>query len=675
VSGLNQTSAVDSVDGTIVMRSKATGREIVIYPEFTAACVQFLAEKEREDAEYQKYWAGALVSVCEACGSPALLADIRANDRLDPLAEWLMPFGDTDGLKLFREVLRASNTFDGVPASDVEQIMFDVWNEHHESPGDWRDLILHVRKLEGDEPPPPQLKIGTVPEASHLATDQMNAARLAALYAGKEIISAAGDFYVYNGRHWERNERKAMEYGAQLSRVVRDEAQAAREKFESMAALNPDGKKLEATVRRDMSKLEDNLRATADGLAMVDALYKAEALEKWAKSCEMRTNIHNAVELLRALATIDADLFDQNPALLNCQNGTVNLRSGRLRPHSPQDLITQCAPVDYDPNAKAPLFEKFVKELLGAERARFLQRWLGYSATGETREHKLLLHIGEGANGKSTLIEVIEDVLGSYTHTAPRGMLTDSRGDDRHPTEIADLFRRRLVTSAESEDNATLRESFVKLVTGGDRLTGRYMGKDFFSFSPTHKLQLLTNHKPNIKGSDHGIWRRIILLHYTVKFGTEAEIAAGRATQLRDPTLKDALLAEREGIFAWLVRGAIDWYRDGLQPPASVLEASEAYRLEQDRIAQFVHECCVLAPDTWSPFSGAFVGLYPAYCGWCRESGYLALGMRRFVDELARVVPKFRKAEKKLNVDGVRKTVNGAFGVKVNLADANGDLV
>jgi phage/plasmid-associated DNA primase len=111
-----------------------------------------------------------------------------------------------------------------------------------------------------------------------------------------------------------------------------------------------------------------------------------------------------------------------------------------------------------------------------------------------------------------------------------------------------------------------------------------------------------------------------------------------------------------------------------------VLEASEAYRLEQDRIAQFVHECCVLAPDTWSPFSGAFVGLYPAYCGWCRESGYLALGMKRFVDELARIVPRFRKAERKLTCDGVRKTVNGAFGVKVNLAEpstsvANGDLV
>jgi putative DNA primase/helicase len=172
-----------------------------------------------------------------------------------------------------------------------------------------------------------------------------------------------------------------------------------------------------------------------------------------------------------------------------------------------------------------------------------------------------------------------------------------------------------------------------------------------------------------------------------VKFGTDEEIAAGRATKLRDRSLKKALLAEREGIFAWIVRGAIDWYRDGLRPPRSVLEANESYRMEQDRVGQFVRECCIIEADTWSPFSGAMTGLYPAYRSWCGESGYQALGMKRFVDELARVVPRFRKAEKKLTVGDVRKTVNGAYGLRVNLSgwaaevpqsgppSANGDLV
>jgi putative DNA primase/helicase len=669
-------------DGTIVMRDKLTDAMLLtISPADTAAMATWRADSERAEAEYRNYWIAALELMRSARDSAALLADIKVNGRLEEIAASMAGHAfDIDARILFRELVQNSGALDGL---DADYAITQIWEEACAAPGDWRWFVKHVRALDaGGEPPKPgeSLTVGAVPETSHLTTDQMNAARLAAHFGGKELIANAGSFYVWQGTHWERDSGDATRYGAQLSRIVGEEARGWREKFEALAAQNPDGKKLEATVRRDMSKLEDSLRATSQGRDMVAALDKAEALEKWQRSCEMRTNISNALGLLRDLLTVDANRFDRDPALFNCLNGTIDLRSGRIKPHDPKDLITRCAPVNYKPNSKAPRFENFLNEVLDPERAKFAQYWFGYCLTGEVREHKILLHIGSGANGKSTLIESIENVMGSYAHTAPRGMLTDARGDERHPTEIADLFRKRLVTSGESEDNATLRESFVKLVTGGDRLTGRYMGKDFFSFSPTHKLQLLTNHKPNIKGSDHGIWRRLFLLNYHVQFGTAEEIASGRAMRLRDPTLKDALLAEREGIFAWLVQGAIDWYRDGLQPPASVLEASEAYRMEQDRVGQFVHECCALEPDTWSPFSGAFIGLYPAYGGWCRDSGYQALGLKRFVDELQRIVPRFRKAERKLTTDGVRKTVNGAFGVKVNLvapndSAANGDLI
>jgi putative DNA primase/helicase len=681
-----ETNAVNSAgavaDGTIVMRDKLTGTALAtITPADHAAIEKWLVDSERAEAEHQSYWGKALEAARSACSSPALLNDIRENDRLDELADWLMILGDTDGLKLFRETVIESGTLDG--CRDPEKIIFDAWNDHHASPGDWRGLILHVRALDagGGGPPNPgaSMTVGAVPEASHLATDQMNAARLAAHFGGKEIISAAGDFYVWKKTHWARDPGAATQIGAQLSRIVGEEAKGSRETFEALAAQNPDGKKLEATVRRDKSKLQDTLLETAQGRDMVRALEKAEALEKWAKQCEMRTNITNALGLLRDLLTVDANCFDRDPALFNCLNGTIDLRTGMIKPHDPKDLITHCAPVNYKPNAKSPRFKKFLEEILGPEPAKFMQSWSGYCLTGEVREQKVAVHIGEGGNGKTTLAEAIDNVMGSYAHTAPRGLLTAANGDDRHPTEIADLFRKRLVTASESEDNATLRESFVKQATGGDPLSGRHMGKDFFTFLPTHKLQLMTNHKPNIRGSDYGIWRRILLLNYHVRFGTAEEIAAGRATRLRDTTLRDALLAEREGIFAWLVQGAVGWYRDGLRPPSSVLEESEAYRMEQDRVGQFVHECCVLE-DTWSPFSGAFVGLYSAYGSWCRESGYQALGMKKFIDELARVVPRFRKAERKLNFDGVRKTVNGAYGVKVNIAGpndsvANGDLI
>ncbi len=132
---------------------------------------------------------------------------------------------------------------------------------------------------------------------------------------------------------------------------------------------------------------------------MVNALNKAEALERWQKSCEMRTNITNALGLLRDLLTVDPESFDRNPTLLNCQNGTVDLRTGRIKPHDPSDSITRCAPVNYVPTAQAPRFEKFLNEILDPERAKFVQRWFGYCVTGDVREQKMVLHIGEGSNG------------------------------------------------------------------------------------------------------------------------------------------------------------------------------------------------------------------------------------------------------------------------------------
>jgi putative DNA primase/helicase len=514
-------------------------------------------------------------------------------------------------------------------------------------------------------PPPSILPLGEiVPFTEHLCTDQKNAARLEAHFVGSHLIASAGSFYVFKGTHWERDNSEATRYGAKLPEIVGAEAAAARAKFNSMAAENPDGRKLEETVRRDMSKLEDNLRAIHP--EMVKALYQAETLEKWEKSCAMRTNQNNALLMLRDMVNVDADKFDRDPMLFNCRNGTVDLRTGELRPHDANDFITRCAPIDYNPKAKAPRFEQFLVEITDKERAAFLQRWFGYCATGDTREQKLLVHIGDGGNGKGTLIETVENVLGEYASTAPRGFLTAPHGDDRHSTEIANLHGCRMVTCHESEDGAPLREGFVKQVTGQDRLNGRYLYKEAFNFLPTHKLQLLTNHKPQIRGSDFGIWRRIAMVNYDVKFGSAEDVASGKATRVRDTALKASLLAEREGIFAWLVRGAIEWYANGLQPPASVLEAGEAYRLEQDRVGQFVTECCTLDPDAWAPFGGAFGGLYPAYTLWCRSSGYQALGKKRFIDELPRLIPKFRKAELKRTNNGARRSFDGAYGVKVN---------
>lgn len=317
-------------------------------------------------------------------------------------------------------------------------------------------------------------------------------------------------------------------------------------------------------------------------------------------------------------------------------------------------------------------------------RVRFLKRWFGYCATGETREANMVLHIGAGSNGKSTLVDTMHELLGKYAFTAPPGLLTSLTSADRHPTELAALQGKRLVTSHESDDGAVLREALVKQsISGGkDSITARFMRQDFFEFKPTHKVQLLTNYKPTVRGQDYAIWRRLLLVNYYEQFGTEEELQSKRVGHLADLGLARKLEAEREGIFRWLVEGAVEWYEDGLRPPESVIAAGREYQSEQDRIAQFVSECCIRDPSAWAPFGGPFGGLYPAYTHWCRQSGYQAMGINRFTNELSRVVPGFKRVTKETRRDGIRKNVKGAYGVRVNddmdgggSVEIGGDLV
>jgi putative DNA primase/helicase len=317
------------------------------------------------------------------------------------------------------------------------------------------------------------------------------------------------------------------------------------------------------------------------------------------------------------------------------------LRTGRLREHRAEDFITKLAPVAYDPSADAPRFRQFLNEIFVSDSSLigFLARWFGYAGTGSVREEKIVFHWGKGSNGKTTLIETIESVLGDYATTAPPGLLTAKNGDERHPAEIADLHGRRMVTASESEEGAKLREAFIKQTTGGDRLKGRRLYGQLYQFKPTHKLQLLTNHKPEIRGSDFAIWRRILLVPYTQKFGSQEQITNGDANRLGDPTLKEALKSELPGVLTWIVNGAREWYeRGGLRPPAVVLAASNDYRTEQDRVGEFIRECCRLDIAAWSPVSH----LYNSYQLWCNETGIHALSRRRFMSEIERSVPGYQ---------------------------------
>jgi len=466
-----------------------------------------------------------LADLRSALAHPALLEAAGANDVWSKVGYALLSLKETGRMLWFEFNINAANPRPGVQTPES-------WWEAHESQtpkSDFRAIFTMAQELGWQNPgaaPSPSSNtegvgfpivaasttdltpIGEVPRAHHLCTDQANANRIKDAF-GKKLISVAGRFHAWTGTHWAHDEGQAARYAAKLSNLVKVEAKAARGILdEALKVVDP--ALIEAAVKHPV---KNALGTSEAGAHILVKKAIVEALQNWSVQCEMKSTQDAAIGLLRKLLTVEVNKLDRDPWALNCLNGTVDLRTGELKAHDPSDYITRCVPVKFDPAAKAPRFECFLREIMGNDepRVRFLQRWFGYGATGDVREQKFVVHSGPGGNGKGTLLTAVTDVLGECVGTAAPGLLASTGGNERHPTEIADLFGRRMVTAHENDDVAVLREGFIKQATGGDKLKGRWMRGDFFEFSPTHKLQLLTNHRPQIKGQDFGIWRRILL--------------------------------------------------------------------------------------------------------------------------------------------------------------------
>ena len=273
----------------------------------------------------------------------------------------------------------------------------------------------------------------------------------------------------------------------------------------------------------------------------------------------------------------DVDALDADPWLLNVGNGTLDLRTGKLAPHDRRDRITKVIELDYAPDAPCPRFLRFMAEIQPAADMRaYVQRQAGYAATGVVAEQELMIPWGGGANGKSALVDALMHALGPYAGTAPDSLLT-ARQFSEHPTELADLQGKRFVVASETEEDAKLRVQLVKKLTGDERIKARRMRQDYFEFRRTHKLWLVTNNKPRIDEGTHAIWRRLRLVPFNVTIPADK----------RDPHLLGKLKDEAAGILAWIVRGCLDWQRDGMRPPAAVLEATRQYECESDRLADY----------------------------------------------------------------------------------------
>ncbi len=346
-----------------------------------------------------------------------------------------------------------------------------------------------------------------------------------------------------------------------------------------------------------------------------------KALAKHAMRSEAENRILAMVSLAKSEVPVLPEELDKDPMFLNVLNGTIDLRSGELREHRRGDLITKLAPVEYDPDAEAPTLEAFLERVLpGEELRRFVQRAAGYSATGDTSEQCMFIHHGPGANGKSTFQETLAAALGDYAMRTPTETLLVKRSGGV-PNDVARLKGARFVTASETEEGRRLAEPLIKDLTGQDTISARFMRAEWFDFKPTHALHLSTNHKPEIRGTDAAIWRRIRLIPWAVTIPTAEQ----------DKKLPEKLRAELPGVLAWIVRGCSAWLREGLKAPEAVRRATMGYRAEMDVLAAFLADCCVRGENE-EEFAGE---LWGAWKRWSEETGEQQGTQKRFGGRLA----------------------------------------
>jgi putative DNA primase/helicase len=337
----------------------------------------------------------------------------------------------------------------------------------------------------------------------------------------------------------------------------------------------------------------------------------------WAAKSHDLVRLRHMVTLAQSRCSVRLEQFDAEPWKLNCATHVVDLITGELLPQDPANLMRKLAPVVFDPDAECPTFLRFLDRVFDGDQGliEFVQRAIGYSLTGNTDAQCLFVLVGNGANGKSTLIRVIQDLLGDYAQQTPMETLMVSRSG-AIPNDVARLEGARFVAATEAEAGQRLAEAKIKQLTGGDKIPARFLYGEIFEFIPQFKLWLATNRLPEVRGTDDGIWRRFQVIPFNVKI-PEAE---------RDPGLAEKLRAELSGILNWAVAGCLEWQKGGLRAPQRVGEATKDYRVGMDVVAQFIEDCCVLEPKTEETAKA----LYDSYTGWCQSNGEQPISKREF---------------------------------------------
>ncbi|GAA2609759.1 phage/plasmid primase, P4 family [Actinomadura fulvescens] len=386
-------------------------------------------------------------------------------------------------------------------------------------------------------------------------TDTLRAHALVAFARGRIKYAPGLGYHVWNGRRWEVSETRVRQEVHRMGAAL------------ALAGKTNEAKGFLNTVRIDA--LMSELRAVP-------------------------------------AVAVHASEFDARPELLSFRNGTVDLRTSELRDHDMRDMITRYVDQEYSATATAPRWERFLREIFptNPELADYMRRLVGYGITGDTSEQAFAVLWGKGANGKSVLTDTLVHVFREISTTTPFQTF-EEKTSGGIPNDLAALRGARLVMASEGESGKPMAEAILKRVTGTDMISARFLRKEFFEFKPSFLLMLATNHKPRFKGQDDGLWRRVKLVQFARYF----------APTERDHSLTAALRSEAQGIIAWAVRGACEWYADGLQDPDVIREATREYRETSDPLAGFFPD--TIAPDPHPEAAILGADAWNAYCDWC----------------------------------------------------------
>ncbi|MBU8574956.1 phage/plasmid primase, P4 family [Bacillus pumilus] len=489
---------------------------------------------------------------------------------------------------LYREKWNRQHSSDGATYGEMtiaaavystHKTISDLMEEHQEQPYEVYISRPHNSQVEDTE------EIIDTPPVFHL-TELGNAERIA-YYHGKNIRYCNElEWLIWDGKRWEEDSKRKIEaITAKTLRALYGEAEAAEDKI------------------------------------------RKKQLYDWAKKCERRSIRINSILDVRPMVSVKKKDFDSFKFLFNCDNGVINLKTGELRPHDRNLLLTKMSHIPYEKDADCPNWINFLESIFlttagdpDHELIEYLQKAIGYSLTGVTKEQIMFFLFGNGRNGKSTFINVIQDILGDYARQTNSDTFLKKKNESGINNDVARLDGARFVSAVESEEGQQLSEALVKQITGGEKMSARFLRQEYFEFTPEFKVFFTTNHKPIIKGGDNGIWRRIKLVPFTVTIPEEKI----------DADLPEKLKREMPGILRWIVDGCLKWQKEGLKDPKAIRNATQGYREDMDILGPFLNENCTIHEDA----SIEAKILYENYKKWCFQNDEIDLKNRSFYRQL-----------------------------------------